>query len=242
MSEKEKRRPALRWAAFLIVLMVAGFGTNQALFHPDTPLPEEWNPTAPFDVSHPPSPLTDWKIASVMARPGTCEAILENAGQITPLPALDVSGDCGIANRVSLAGVGRSATRPFETTCEIALRMALWEQHGLQPAAQEAFGQGVREIRHLSSYNCRRIRTAGGDSDRWSTHARARAVDVSGFVLDDGEIVDLKSHWDAEDPKSGFLRRAQQTACENFGLVLGPEYNALHADHFHIQLDWQGCR
>lgn len=75
-----------------------------------------------------------------------------------------------------------------------------------------------------------------------STHATARAVDVSGFVLEDGTLVDLRQHWNEGGPRSVFLREAQQSACDMFGLVLGPEYNALHADHFHIQLDGLGCR
>ena len=224
------------------MLVGAGLGVNQALIHPDTPLPPEWNPLEPFDVAHAPSPLTDWKIRGLMAQPGACAAVLQVAANITPMPPLETYETCGIAQRVSVAGVGQASMRPFETTCEIALRTALWERYGLQPGSQDILGQGVREIRHYSSYNCRRIRTPSGESNRWSTHATARAVDVSGFVLDDGEVVDLRVHWDETGPKAAFLRHAQETACEVFGLVLGPEYNALHADHFHIQLDWTGCR
>ncbi|WP_442908031.1 extensin family protein [Halomonas sp. IOP_31] len=31
-----------------------------------------------------------------------------------------------------------------------------------------------------------------------------------------------------------FLREAQSGACGLFGTVLGPEYNAAHANHFHF--------
>lgn len=232
----------LRPFFFLAILCAGAFGVNQALLHPDTPLPEEWNPTAPFDVAHPPSPLTDWKIRGLMAQSGQCSAALQSHGIYVELEPLIVSETCGIAQRVSVRSVGSTRMRPFETTCEVALRLALWERHGLQPAAEEIFGTRVAEIRHYSSYNCRKIRTSSGESNRWSTHATARAVDVSGFVLDTGELVDLKSHWDGDDAKAAFLRRAQVSGCESFGLVLGPEYNALHADHFHMQLDWRGCR
>ncbi|BCB71988.1 hypothetical protein HME01_26950 [Vreelandella aquamarina] len=30
------------------------------------------------------------------------------------------------------------------------------------------------------------------------------------------------------------LRAARDGACDTFGNVLGPEYNAAHADHFHL--------
>ena len=232
----------LRRLLFWSCLAVLGLGVNQALHHPDTPLPAAWNPTAPFDVAHAPSPLTDWKISGLIAQPGLCQAALEEHGAFTALEPLLVSETCGIAQRLRLSSVGEARVRPFETTCEIALRMALWERHGLQPAARAIFGQGITEIRHYSSYNCRRMRTSSGPTDRWSTHARARAVDVSGFTLADGTSIDLRRDWEAPGPKADFLRRAQETACDAFGLVLGPEYTALHADHFHIQLDWEGCR
>lgn len=213
------------------------------MYHPQTPLPDEWNPTEPLTIADPLSPLTDWKVRSAVAQPGACADTLEAEGSILRrLKAFTASDQCGISQRVELRQVGQSRVRPFETTCEIGLRMALWEQHVLQPEARKLFDQGIHEIRHFSSYNCRRIRTSSGTGSRMSTHATARAVDVSGFVLDDGTLIDLRQHWNGGDAKAQFLRIAQRGACENFGLVLGPEYNALHADHFHIQLDGIGCR
>lgn len=226
--------------ALLSLFVLAGW----SLLHPQQSLiPAAWNPTKPLEVADPITPLTDWKIRSVMAHPGSCTAILEGYGAaLTPKVDLVESDACFIAQRVSLTGLQSTRLRPFDTTCEVALRLAMWREHSLAPAAEQHFGQGVREIRHYSSYNCRRIRTSRGESDRMSTHATARAVDVSGFVLDDGTLVDLKKHWNGEDAKAAFLRDAQQGACDHFGLVLGPNYNALHADHFHMQLAWDGCR
>lgn len=37
-------------------------------------------------------------------------------------------------------------------------------------------------------------------------------------------------------PKSRFLRSAFAIACDTFGTVLGPEANAAHEDHFHVDL------
>ena len=79
-----------------------------------------------------------------------------------------------------------------------------------------------------------------GTSTRWSTHATARGFDVRGFTLATGDRSELRDAWD--DPAiGGFLRDAQTGACDVFGLVLGPNYNALHADHFHIQTTGNGC-
>lgn len=233
----------LRRVVFWVAVMGLGLGVNQALIHPDTPLPEAWNPTKPLAIADTITPLTGWKIQSALAQPDACVAVLQDAGlNAQQMPDFEESDVCHIRNRVALSSTGDAKVQPFETTCAIALRMAMWERHGLQPAAQAILGQGVREIRHYSSYNCRAIRTSSGNSTRMSTHATARSVDVSGFVLDDGTTIDLRRDWTGGGEKAQFLRQAQETACDHFGLVLGPEYNSLHADHFHIQLDWDGCR
>jgi hypothetical protein len=76
-----------------------------------------------------------------------------------------------------------------------------------------------------------------------SSHATADAIDISGFVLEDGTRISLLQDWDGETRKAAFLRRANRTACTWFRLTLGPEYNSLHADHFHLQHSGFGlCR
>lgn len=76
-----------------------------------------------------------------------------------------------------------------------------------------------------------------------SSHASGMAIDVSGFAFSDGRVVDLVSGWDGSPQEQAFLRGAQQSACKWFGGVLGPEFNGLHADHFHMQVPGRGfCR
>ena len=84
-------------------------------------------------------------------------------------------------------------------------------------------------VETFGSYNCRNV--AG--SSRLSAHSTASAVDISGFVLADGRRIDLLDGWDG--PDGDFLRRIRDAACTWFGTTLGPEYNALHRDHFHLQ-------
>ena len=41
----------------------------------------------------------------------------------------------------------------------------------------------------------------------------------------------------------GFLRLVHASACKRFGTILGPEYNAAHRDHFHLEAGGGGfCR
>uniref|UniRef100_UPI0025EFD6C8 extensin family protein n=1 Tax=Pseudooctadecabacter sp. TaxID=1966338 RepID=UPI0025EFD6C8 len=82
-----------------------------------------------------------------------------------------------------------------------------------------------------------------GGSTRWSTHATADAIDVSGFDLADSTTIRLIRDWDGTDDKARFLRAVRDSACTWFATTLGPDYNALHADHFHLQArGWGTCR
>ncbi|MDO6590381.1 MULTISPECIES: extensin family protein [Rhodobacterales] len=76
-----------------------------------------------------------------------------------------------------------------------------------------------------------------------STHATAEAIDISGFQFSNGERISLIRDWDGNTSQAQFLRAARDGACSFFKLTLSPEYNALHADHFHLQSrGWGLCR
>ena len=38
------------------------------------------------------------------------------------------------------------------------------------------------------------------------------------------------------DKKQNFLRRVHANACKTFGTILGPEANAAHRNHFHLDM------
>lgn len=214
-----------------------------AVLHPDTPLPDEWNPSKPLRVDAPLTPLTDWKLRAALADDEMCLQVMNDAASFQSLTPLRDSEQCYISPRIALSKVGSVSLKPVETRCQTGLRVAMWERHGLHALAQRHLGSDVREIRHFSSYSCRAMRTGSGGETRMSTHATANSIDVSGFVLTNGEQVDLKKHWTQIGPKSDFLRDVFQSACLWFPVALGPEFNALHADHFHLQTrGWGLCR
>lgn len=235
-----KRRPVLRWAAFLLVL---GLVVWQGLVHPRSPIPAAWNPTLPLDLSQPETPVTGWKLTRALASPQTCLAALSTGATFEAKPDFDESPQCHIRPQVVLSGTAAARLQPLNTRCQTALRLAAWDRYGIQPAAQAHFGIGVREIRHLSSYNCRSMRTTSGRAARMSTHATADAIDITGFTLMDGRQVSLIDHWTAQDARSAFLRDIRDSSCRWFRVTLGPDYNRLHADHFHLQhTGWGLCR
>ncbi|EPX77389.1 extensin-like domain-containing protein [Litoreibacter arenae] len=216
------------------------FGIYWAFTDPRSPVPREWNPLEELAVSDPVTPVTAFKLRRVVADPATCLRVLGGAAQYTPMEPLEAADRCGIANRVDLSGVGASRLQTVETACETALRLAMWERHGIQPAALEHLGQGVRSLRHIGSYNCRPIR---GSRSRMSTHATASSIDIGGVTLVDGTRVELLSDWDGTPAQQAFLRALRDSGCQWFSTVLGPDYNALHADHFHLQnKGWGTCR
>ncbi len=76
-----------------------------------------------------------------------------------------------------------------------------------------------------------------------SQHATANALDISGFDLADGQKIRLRSDWDGSEAEQAFLRAARDSACDWFRMVLSPDYNAAHHDHFHVDQGlWMGCR
>lgn len=248
MAEREphpyKRRPVVHWAAlFCFIVGGALLAAWQLMTHPDTPLPREWNPQRPLVVNDPLTPLTKWKLTRALGDNTACLAALDTGAQAQSKPDYFDSAQCGIAPQVGLSGAAGATIAPVNTRCQTALRLAMWTQHGLQPAAREVFGQDIARIEHFSSYSCRAIRTTAGTDTRMSSHATADAIDISGFVLEDGTRISLLQDWYGETRKAAFLRRANRTACTWFRLTLGPEYNSLHADHFHLQHSGFGlCR
>jgi hypothetical protein len=116
--------------------------------------------------------------------------------------------------------------------CHVAKAFGDWARFGVDRAARELLRSPVARIETMGSYNCRNV--AG--TDRRSAHARAEAIDVSAFVLADGRRIVVKRDWQGGDaPTREFLRVVHKSACKRFGTVLGPEYNADHEDHFHLE-------
>ncbi|WP_420857853.1 extensin family protein [Marivivens marinus] len=187
--------------------------------------------------------MTDWKLSRAAADDAMCLSALTEAARAEPMPDLLVSDDCGVTNRVSVTEVGSARIDRIETTCAIALRMAMWERHSLRPAAQRHFGQDIAVIRQIGSYNCRRMRTSAGVGRQMSTHSTAEAIDITGFDLSDGRSVRLLGGWNGDTDEAAFLRDIRDGACDFFRTTLSPDFNALHADHFHLQSrGWGTCR
>lgn len=171
-------------------------------------------------------------------QPGSCLADLAQSGaQFVQVPDSYQAPGCNLVGTVRLSALTGDASRFTLTNigpvkCEVADAFARWAQFGVDRAARQILGSPLARIETLGSYSCRNI--AG--TNRRSSHAKAEAIDVSGFVLADGRRIALAQDWEGGTRKEReFLRVVHRSACKRFGTVLGPEYNAAHADHFHLE-------
>ncbi|WP_244459526.1 extensin family protein [Roseomonas fluvialis] len=201
-------------------------------------LPEPWNPFAPIDLAGPTGPLTRHKLRGLARDPAACFAALAAAGiQATPLPDAEAGADCPLRATTRLPGPLDPA-RPL-VTCPMAAAWTIYQRQVLDPAAQTHLGTGIARVRHLGTLSCRNVR--GGT--RRSEHASANAIDIAALRLDDGREVSVLRDWGRDTPAAAFLRDARDGACRIFAAVLGPERDAAHADHFHLDLGrWTACR
>ncbi len=195
-------------------------------------------------VAQRPTPRTNRGLAQSVQLPavtgGRCVAELGTGkANFTPLPDKYYGAGCATVDSVQLVGVQGDA-RAFQVSnlgpvaCPLAEKFAGWARYGVDRAAKQILGASLVRIETLGSYSCRNI--AG--SSRRSAHATGEAIDVSAFVLSDGRRITLQSDWDGGSAdERQFLRTVQESACKRFGTVLGPQYNAAHRDHFHLELE-----
>lgn len=169
--------------------------------------------------------------------------------RFTPVPDQTFGAGCSQLGSVRLSTIALTdAPRGFDelaisnigpVRCELAQRFAGWAQFGVARAAEQMLGSPLVKIETMGSYSCRTI--AG--SAKLSQHAHANAIDIAAFVLADGRRISVKQGWNGSNQERAFLRTIHGSACKRFGTVLGPDYNAAHRDHLHVDMSGQGyCR
>ena len=205
-------------------------------------LPRWLDPFAALVVSDEPNWLTRFKLSRLEIDKRQCLSVLAgSAVAYTPVPDRATSEGCGFDNAVDVARSSLSFNTGFRATCPLAVAWAMFETHALQPAAKRHLGQEVVRVEHLGTYSCRNLYHR--DSGRRSEHATANAIDIAGFVLADGRQVTLSKDWSGEPGRAAFLRAVRDGACRFFDVVLSPDYNEAHRDHFHLDMGrYRACR
>ncbi len=201
----------------------------------DIAVPSQDNPFKPLDLSLQPGVATGMKLDRLKQKPDQCLAALDAAGvAYTHIIREDEERNCRIDNALTL---DRSLT-PYSATlsmsCRTAAALYMWERHVVLPAAEKNLGSAITRIDTFGSYSCRRVNHA--KEGRWSNHATGDAVDISGFRLEDGRRITIKGDYADDTAEGRFLRDVRDGACKLFSATLGPDYNALHADHLHLDM------
>jgi hypothetical protein len=146
---------------------------------------------------------------------------------------------CGIETAISLRQSVAALNRPVQMSCGLALALNDFERAVVQPAAWARFGQPVVRLHHVGAYVCR---GRSSDPGRLSEHAFGRAIDVIAFELADGTRIRVADHWLGAGARSAFLREVARGACRHFGVVLTPNHDRAHRDHFHLDVGrWALC-
>ena len=204
---------------------------------PEVPTEEPPAPVAPPEVleAAPPAPVRAYQTQ--------CPAVIAGKVEASLLPPIS-EADCGAQSPFAVTGVlvnGRMVPLSGEATltCEVATNLPVWSE-AIDGYLKARENTELAALNVGTSYNCRE--RVGGSSDRLSEHSFADALDVVGFTLGDGRTITVEGDWPkAEAPEGKFLRFAHDAACSSFSTTLGPEANAEHHDHFHLDMGCHGA-
>lgn len=194
-------------------------------------------PSNPMMVAY---PRLDQPLAGPgMAMPAdevSCRRELRRLGvTFRDLAPIDDGGACRIDHPVSVSGLaGGIEMKPAATlSCAMAAAFAGWTKNELNKSARWRYMSGVRTIHQGSSYSCRNIRRSGGVA---SEHSKGNALDVMRIELRNGKDIDVRKPGFFAFREKGLLKTVREGGCQYFTTVLGPGYDADHADHFHFDI------
>ncbi|MBA3447765.1 MAG: extensin family protein [Pseudaminobacter sp.] len=191
-------------------------------------------PSNPFMAAYPrfnapASPLETMPVDEI-----DCRRDLKRLGvTFRSLAPIHDGGSCGIDYPVEISSINGVEMKPAATlSCSMAATFSRWTRKELVPAARWKYFSGVKTIHQGSSYSCRNI--AG--SRKASQHSLGNALDVMRIELNSGRDIDVRKPGWFSFRQRGFLNTVRADGCDYFTTVLGPGYNADHADHFHFDI------
>jgi hypothetical protein len=158
-------------------------------------------------------------------------ALTERGASFESRGDLDGSGSCGVSNAVALRASPAQLAGGATLSCPMALAVVDFERDVVQPAAQRPLGERVVRMRVLSSYGCRRVAGSG----RLSQHSIGQAIDIAAFETA-RQRVSVQESWRDRGPRGEFLRAVARGACAKFGVVLTPNSDRDHYNHFHLDI------
>ncbi|MEM9205969.1 MAG: extensin family protein [Pseudomonadota bacterium] len=178
---------------------------------------------------------------------GTTEAMCVRETQpdryasVTPLAPISERGACGARQPFDMAATfngGISLSPSATMRCSMVNATDEWLNGIVQNAARQHFRERVTSVRVAASYACRPRNNQRGA--KLSEHGYANALDISAFTFENGETVTVTEGWNGSRKERRFLRAVHEGACEIFSTVIGPDGDAAHRTHFHVDLARHG--
>ncbi|WP_316190083.1 extensin family protein [Bradyrhizobium sp. SZCCHNS2096] len=174
--------------------------------------------------------------APVPPPPSACRVALTEDIAIAPsVPAIHGPGECGGDDLVRLEAIvlpdkKRVALTPAATMrCTMATELANWVRNDVAPEVAK-LGSEVSALDNFDAYQCRGRNGKSGAP--LSEHGRANAIDVHGFKLADGRMIELTDRTEPRELRESLLH----SACTRFTTVLGPDSDWYHENHIHLDL------
>ncbi|MEL7540043.1 MAG: extensin family protein, partial [Pseudomonadota bacterium] len=200
-------------------LILAGAGLIGLAYLVHRFLPTQHNPFRPPDLTEPMGLATYSKLTELKYNEEMCRQKLIDAGvEFTVIAADGAETRCPLEETLALK---RSLTpynaAPLRMTCHQMAALHIWERHILRPQAEKIFDSPLRQIETYGSFSCRNIAGTGTRSQ----HSYANAIDISGFVLEDGTRIRVKDHWRERSKAGRYLTRVHKQACRLFSVTLG---------------------
>ena len=197
-------------------------------------LPPQHNPLRPIDLRDPIGVATHFKLARIKHDSDLCYRLLGEAGiQFTRLEDGAGTQKCPLDKAMVLdQSLLPYSVAPLRMSCHQMAALFIWENEIVRPEAEAILGSPIEQVLTYGSFSCRNI--AG--TNRLSEHASANAIDIRGFKLEDGRVIEVRQNWREDSEEGHFLEIVHDGACRLFSVVLGPDYNAAHADHFHLDM------
>jgi hypothetical protein len=172
-----------------------------------------------------------------------CRSELQNLDIVyTPRKTIGDGSGCGAAAPIEVTEIaGVVLTPPATINCAMARGLHQWITEDVKPAAMRRLKTKVTALHVAASYVCRRRNNAIGG--KLSEHAKANALDISGFSFAKTSAVSVGGggSWGGGILKSiglsksgSFLGDIREGACSHFTTVLGPGSDRYHGDHFHV--------
>lgn len=216
------------------------FATMAAAAAKPPALPQSAPPPEPRPAPAEPKPLADPRSVSVAAD-------RMPAGEVAcrkRLAALGVRFEDRAAEHDAAVGCSLPYPLAVETlgaavelapaalmNCRMAEAAARFVKDVAAPAAEAGLGSPLKSIAQASAYVCR----PRHNGQKMSEHAFGNALDIAGFTLRDGTVVEVGPS--PPHRQAGFLDTVREKACGPFKTVLGPGSDADHATHLHLDLE-----